>query len=306
MTTRTELNKEKQKEIINEEMHIKRKRFILSFLKFIVFVIVFTTLFFFYVTYVSNAKIIVKENRVISKKLPDNFNGLKIIQFSDIHFGTTIFNDELNNLVKLINSRKPDLVVFTGDLIDKEYKLNSKEQEKIITSLKNIDASIGKYAIYGDEDKEEFNTIFNQSDFTILNNDYDLLYKNNTNPILLVGVNSSLNKKIDIDKAYKYFKDETSNSNIYTISILHEPDSVIDILNSYKSDLFLAGHSHNGQVRIPYIGSFSRKDGARKYYNEHYMLDNSQLFISSGIGTNGGGVRLFTRPSINYLRLSNK
>ena len=306
MTTRTELNKEKQKEIINEEMHIKRKRFILSFLKFIVFVIVFTTLFFFYVTYVSNAKIIVKENRVISKRLPDNFNGLKIIQFSDVHFGTTIFNDELNNLVKLINSRKPDLVVFTGDLIDKEYKLNSKEQEKIITSLKSIDASIGKYAIYGDEDKEEFNTIFNQSDFTILNNDYDLLYKNNTNPILLVGVNSSLNKKIDIDKAYKYFKDETSNSNIFTISILHEPDSVVDISNSYKSDLFLAGHSHNGQVRIPYIGSFSRKDGARKYYNEHYTLDNSQLFISSGIGTNGGGVRLFTRPSINYLRLSNK
>ena len=306
MATRAELNKQKQKDIIDEELKNNRKKKVLLIFKLLLFILVFTTAFFFYITYISNVKVIVKEKRLISKKVPNNFNGLKIIQISDIHFGTTIFDKELDNLVDIVNSRNPDLVVFTGDLVDKNYKVTSKEQESIIKSLKKINANIGKYAIFGDEDSDEFSTILNQSDFSILNNDYDLLYKDNSNPILLVGLNSSLKNKMDIDNAYKYFKDETHNSEIYTISMLHEPDSVDEILTSYNSDLFLAGHSHNGQVRIPYLGTIIRKNGARKYYNEYYKIKNSDLFISSGIGTNGGGIRLFTRPSINFIRLSNK
>ena len=306
MATRTELNKEKQRKIIDEEIKDKRKKTIIFIFKFLIFTLVFFTAFFFYIKYVANTKVIIKEKRIVSKKIPDNFNGLKIIHFSDIHFGTTVFDKELNDLVKNINIRKPDLVLFTGDLVDKNYKLSSKEQESIINSLKKINASIGKYAVFGDEDKDEFSTIFNQSDFYILNNDYDLLYKDNSNPILLVGLNSSLNNKINIDDGYKYFKDESHNSMIYTISMLHEPDSVDEILASYNSDLFLAGHSHNGQVRIPGVGTIIRKKGAKKYYNEHYKIKDSELFISSGIGTNGSGMRIFTHPSINFLRLSNK
>ena len=306
MITRTELNKEKQRKIIDEEKREKRKKLIKFFFKLVMFILIFTTVFFLYITYIANTKIIVKEQRIISKKIPSNFNGLKVIQFSDIHFGTTVFEKELNNLVKIINSRNPDLVIFTGDLIDKNYKPTSKEQEKIINELKKINASIGKYAVNGDEDKEQFNTILNQSDFIILNNEYDLLYKDKNNPILLIGMNSSLTKKIDINNAYKYFEEENHNANIYTISILHEPDSVDKIISNYNSDLFLAGHSHNGQIKIPHFGTIVRKNGAKKYYNEYYKLKNSKLFISSGIGTNDSGIRIFAHPSINLFRLSNE
>ena len=305
MATRTELNKEKQKELLDEEKRENRQKSIILVFKLLLFILIFSTLLFFYITYVSNAKIVVNEQRLVSKKIPDNFNGTKIIQFSDLHFGTTIFKKELDDLVDIINDRNPDIVLFTGDLIDKEYKLESKEQEAIINSLKRINANIGKYAISGDEDKEEFNTILNQSNFLILNNDYDLIYKDNNNPILLVGLSSSLSNNIDTNSAYKYFKEQTHNSDIYTITILHEPDSVDNILSSYSSDLFLAGHSHNGQIRIPYFGTIFRKNGATKYYNEYYEIDDSKLFISGGIGTNGNGIRLFTHPSINFFRLSN-
>ena len=77
---------------------------------------------------------------------------------------------------RLVNERKPDIVVFTGDLIDKKYELSSEEQEKLIKELKGITATLGKYAILGDEDNEKISTIFNQSDFTILRNEYDLIY----------------------------------------------------------------------------------------------------------------------------------
>ena len=68
----------------------------------------------------------------------------------------------------------------------------------------------------------------------------------------------------------------------------------------------LMGHSHNGNIRLPFIGAISKVDGAKKYDQEYYKIKNSELFISSGMGTNGPGFRLFCRPSFNFVRVSNK
>lgn len=304
MLTRSERNEEKQKEIIKEENREIRKEIVISCFKIIIIIILFSITFYLYTTYISSKIIDVKEERIINEKLPTNFNGLKIIQISDIHYGSTVFIKDIKKLVELVNERTPDLVVFTGDLINKDYKLNSKEQEKLITELKKIKTTIGKYAIMGEEDSSEFNTIMNQSNFTILNNSYDLIYKDNNTPILLIGLNNSKKNK-DIDSAYEYFNQPTHNSNIYTITLLHKPDTVDEILEKYPTtDLFLAGHSHNGQINIPYIGGLVKKEGSQQYINEFYQINNSRLYISSGIGTNGNGFRLFCRPSINFFRLS--
>ena len=306
MITRTEKNEEKQKEIIKEENRELRKKIVLTSLKVIFIIIIISMLFYLYTTYISSKIITVKEERIISEKLPSNFDGLKIIQISDIHYGSTIFMDDIKKLVSLVNRRNPDLVVFTGDLINKGYKINSKEQENLIKQLKKIKSTIGKYAIMGEEDTDQFTTIMNQSEFTILNNDYDLIYKDSNTPILLIGLSSSISNNININQGYEYFTQPTHNSNIYTITLLHEPDNVDEITASYQTDLFLAGHSHNGQVYIPYIGGLFRKEGAEHYINDFYQLENSKLYISSGIGTTGNGFRLFCRPSINFFRLSSK
>lgn len=306
MTTRTERNEEKQKEIIKEENRELRKKIVLTSLKVIFIVIIISISFFLYTTYISSKLITVKEERIIDEKIPESFDGLKIIQLSDTHYGSTIFINDIKKLVKTINRRNPDLVVFTGDLINKDYKLKSKEQETLIKELKKIKSTIGKYAILGEEDKEQFTTIMNQSEFTILNNSYELIYNNSNTPILLIGLNSSISGNININQAYQYFEEPTHNSNIYTITLLHEPDSVDDIIASYQTDLFLAGHSHNGQVAIPYLGGILKKEGANKYINEFYQLEQSKLYISSGIGTTDNGFRLFCRPSINFFRLSRK
>lgn len=262
--------------------------------------------FFLLNKYIFTSKIIVKEQRITSEKIPSSFDGMKIIQFSDLHYGTTIFIDKVKEIVKLINVRKPDLVFFTGDLIDKNYKLTSNEQEQLIKELSKIEANIGKYAIAGEDDEENFMTIFNQSDFIILNNDYDLVYDDSSSPILLVGVSSKLGGESNIDKAYSYFSTETYNSNIYTIGLIHEGDLVDEIKNKYTTDLFLAGHSHNNNVRYPWGTSPYKIDGAMKYSDEHYNVNNTEVYISSGLGTNGNGIRLFCQPSINFFRLSSK
>ncbi len=304
--TREELNQEKQQQIINEEKRQVRKKVIIFIVK-ITFILIFLFLgFYTYITYVSTNSFIIKEKRIISKKIPDSFKGLKIIHFSDLHYGGTMLFEDLEKIIKEINDRNPDLVVFTGDLIDQDYDIKSKEQEKLIELLKKIKATLGKYAVMGEQDGENFTTIFNQSDFYILNNDYDLIYKEKTQPILLVGLNSLLKDQRDIEKSYSYFNEASHNSEIFTISLLHEPDSVSDILDKYNTDLFLAGHSHNGNIRIPYIGALKKVDGAKEFDQEFYQINESKLYISSGLGTNGAGFRLFCRPSINFFRLSQK
>ncbi len=302
--TREELNHDKQKRITDEAYREQRKKIVLSVFRIIILLVAVFVLFYLYNTYISTAKIIVKEERIISKKIPQNFDGTKIVQFSDLHYGSNIFLDDLEKLIKLINSRNPDLVVFTGDLIDSSYKLKDSEQEKIIKLLSNINASLGKYAIIGDEDSDNLSSIFNQSNFVFLDNSYDLIFKGNDNPILIVGNSSMLKKKNDINKAYSYFNDDTNNKDIYTISLIHEPDLVDQVLDKYTSDLILAGHSHNGSIRIPYIKSLIKISGAKKYYDSFYKIKDSNLYISSGIGTNGSGVRIMCQPSINFFRLS--
>ena len=183
--------------------------------------IVFFGLFYLFNKYIFTNKIIVKEERISNEKIPDSFNGTKIVQFSDLHYGSTFFMDKVKEIVKLINVRNPDLIFFTGDLIDKNYTLSAKEQEELILELSKLNASIGKYAVIGDEDKDSFLTIFNQSDFTILNNDFDLVYNDSETPILLVGISSKLQSASNVDKAFSYFTSETYNSNIYTISLIH-------------------------------------------------------------------------------------
>lgn len=304
--TREELNQQKQKEIIHEENREKRKKFIIFGFKTTIIFITCFLLFYCYTTYISTSMMVVKEERIINNKLPSDFNGLKIIQFSDLHYGTTFFEKNLKNMVKEINSRNPDLVFFTGDLIDKEYKITTEEVEVISKYLKKIDTSLGKYAVSGEEDQEDFVTILNQSNFTILNNDYELIYKNSDNPILLVGLSSQLSNLQNVDEGFGYFNTEGYDSNIYTISLVHEPDSIDNWNGKYNSDIVFAGHSHNGNIRIPFIGSLNKVEGAKKYDQEYYKVKDTDLFISSGMGTNGPGFRLFCRPSINFLRLSNK
>ena len=305
--TREQLNEEKQQEIFKEQNKENIKKIVKKVMKILLIILVIGTIFFSYTTYVSSVKIKVREYRITEKKIPASFNGLKIIQLTDLHYGTTMFNENVKDIVKMTNDRKPDLIVFTGDLINKNYKLKNKEQEEIIKKLKKLSASLGKYAIIGDEDNEKTNNILNQANFTILKNESELIYQKNNEPILLVGLSSN-SKNQNIEKAYSYFKQNVFNSNIYTITLLHEPDTVDDIIGSYNSDLFLAGHSNNGNIRLPFVKySLFKVDGAKKYDQDYYNLGNSKLYISSGLGTtNKSNIRLFCRPSINFFRLSNQ
>lgn len=305
--TREEINKDKQKEIEEENTKNIIKKTIKNFLKVTCALIIIILSFYSYNTYISTVKVKVREYRLVNQKIPTTFNGTKIIQFSDLHYGSTMFIDNIKEIKKMINKRKPDIIIFTGDLIDSHYSITEKEKEELTKELLSLNTTLGKYAILGDEDNSELLSLYNQAGFTVLNNDYDIIYQKDNNPILLIGL-SSLNKnEQDLDNGFRYFKEENANQNIYTIVAVHEPDSITDIKSLYEPDLILAGHSHNGNVIIPLIDMpIEIPEGAKKYNKPYYMLDNTEIYISSGLGTNNKfGIRLFCRPSINFFRITN-
>ena len=203
--TREEKSSKYQKDIDDITSKEERKRIVLLILKIFIVIFILFIIFYFFTTYVSNSLIIVKENRISNKKIPEEFNSIKIIQFSDLLYGSNIDNDKVKKLVNIINERKPDLVVFTGNLLDEDYEISNKNQEKLISYLNSIDDSIGKYAVLGGYDIEEkYRTIMNQSGFIILSNSSEKIYNNGDEFIRLVGLDSLVNEMRDIDDWWCY------------------------------------------------------------------------------------------------------
>lgn len=268
---------------------------------------------FLYSTYIGTKKIIIKEYRIKNENIEKNFNGIKIVHFSDIHYGTTIKEKEMQNIVKKINETNPDLVVFTGDLFENTYKINDKEVETITAYFKQIKATLGKYAIKGEDDnqKEYFETILKNSDFIHISDTFDYIYYKTYTPMLLSGLSSTLANKKSIKEKIAPIESEiteyrqNNNRQIFSILLLHEPDT-IDQIDIEKYNVILAGHSHNGQIAIPYIQNILLEKGAQKYYKNYYQIKKTDVFISSGLGTSTYPYRLGNKPSISVYRLEAK
>lgn len=290
----------------------KNKTFIKKLIKILLIITLVICSVLIYSRYISTKGLIVKEYKVVNDKVTNNFHGLKVVHISDIHYGTTINKKELTKVVNKINQLKPDFVVLTGDLLDNNSNEVENYEKELIDVLSKIECTIGKYAISGNHDYKfkNFNTIIEQSGFINLNDTYEKIYKEDNNYILLSGISTNmhgdkkLTEKLKTTNEFLATITEEENKNLYKILLIHEPDIIDDI--DIDFDLILAGHSHNGQVRLPIIGALKKVKLAEKYYDPYYKINNTDLYISGGLGTSTLKFRFFNKPSINFYRITNK
>lgn len=271
-----------------------------SIFKYLALLIIFLTIVAIYSYYIETKRIIVKEYSIINKKIPNKFDGTKIVHFSDLHFGTSIKENELEKIKTKMNTLNPELVIFTGDLVDDGYQITEEQKNKLINFLNEINAKIGKYIIRGNHDLTDiYDSIITKTDFIELNNINKNIFKEDSK-IKIIGLDDYLEGNQNIENAFDF-----ESEDLYTILITHEPDT-IDKIKDYNIDLMLSGHSHNGQIRIPFIGAVYTPIGSKKYYDERYLIDETSLYISSGLGTTVIPFRLFNKPSFNLYRLYTK
>ena len=271
---------------------------------FIILLSIFGTLL--YSRYAATSGLITKEY-VITTDIADSYDGFKIVHFSDLHYGRIITDQELKKISEEINLINPDIVVFTGDLIDDSIDIDNFNDEKLISFLSSIKAKYGKYAVRGNHDyvvyADKIKNLFADAEFTYLENSYDILYNESNDEIFIGGLDTYFYDKDDLDKALTYPDENIS----YKIILTHEPDISDEIVSKDNTiNLILAGHSHNGQVRLPFIGALKTPEKAKKYYDNYYKIQDTDLYVSSGIGVSKVDFRLFNRPSINFYRINKK
>lgn len=265
-----------------------------------IYILLIIGLIIIYSRYIATTGIQIKEYSVINNKIPESFKGFKVVHFSDLKYGSTTDQKYLKKLVNKINELNPDIIIFTGDLISSNYKLTDNDKKSIIENLNKLDPKIDIYSIRGDNDiNETYNSIITQTKIIEINNLNKLIYYKGDTPIMLIGLDDSINGNQSLDIAFNY-----EENNYYKILITHEPDTYEKIKDK-NIDLFLAGHSLNGQVRLPFIGSIYTPTGAKKYYDSKYKIDNTEIYISNGLGTSKIPYRLNNRPSINLYRFYN-
>lgn len=250
----------------------------------IIFIIIILYAFF-----IGPKGIFVKEFKVANSKLETGFHGLKIIQFSDFHYGSSAGQKELEKTVIKINETKPDVIIFTGDLIDEDYKLSSDEKEMITQKLSSLKAELGKYYVTGEEDFDEATSILNLAGFINLNVGEQLIYNNSKHPIIIAS-----------EKTVRNYEEDEKAKSLFKILALHNPNDA-DKYKDYNFDMIIAGHTHNGQINIPKIKELLIKG---KHKKNHEWINNTELFVNPGIGTSKINARLFNHPMIYLYRLN--
>ncbi len=234
----------------------------------------------------------------------DNSENLKIVQFSDTHIKEDYTIKELEKIVTKINSLNPDIVIFTGDLYD-DYSVYN-DDENIINCLSKIDAKIEKIAITGNRDYggnayKKYDSIMENSGFILLINQ-NLTFKTfNNKKVLITGLDDSLLGSPNLPTTNYEGSD-------YNILISHEPD-VVDNYHVEKYDLILSGHTHGGQLNIPFISDMlmNNSDIISPYKGGLIKIDdtnNTYLYVNTGLGTTHISARFLVPPTITEFNIS--
>lgn len=256
---------------------------------------------YYYAHDIEPASLQITNEFITLHNVPTPFNGFKIIQFSDTHIGFQYSFTQLEKLVKKINDQNADLIVFTGDLIDEPQTFQSSE--RLIEILQQLRAKHGKFWIYGNHDHGGYGTdmvkeIMNQADFQLLKNSHKNIVLENES-ITLAGVDDLILGSADLESALM-----NSIPEQFTVLLAHEPDYADTAVN-YPVDVQLSGHSHGGQVRLPFIGHLYTPFYAEKYIQGKYELNNGNflLYVNRGIGTTRLPFRFLCKPELHIFTL---
>lgn len=259
---------------------------------------------------VNTQKIDISETEVVTGVPKET---LRAVLISDIHVGPYKKDGWVLRIVEKINSLKPDVVFIAGDFV-----YDNVSQAKYLTPLKNLKIPLGVYAVFGNHDYDEgrdFGTTQAKERSSTVKKMLESL-----------GVKVLINSGVKLRKGKKDFfvlgLDDlwTFNANVKdalktvgyaltmphpNIVLAHNPD-VVMLSELKEADLVLAGHTHGGQIRTPWLTSIPRIPTALgdKYDRGLFNFKNIKLFITNGVSEWGPRARLFTPPEIAVLEIS--
>lgn len=258
------------------------------------------------------------KEKIISPKFPSAFNGLKIVQISDLHLGSFTSAEPLEKAVELINQQEADYILFTGDLVNEK----TDEAYPFIETLKKIKAKNGIFSVLGNHDYGDYiqwpsdtakqenlkamHKVHSDLGWKLLLNEHQIIEKDGEK-IAIIGVENwgmgRFPKYGKLDTAYK----GTENIS-FKILLSHDPSHWENqVKKEYKDiNLTLSGHTHGMQFGVEFPGfKWSPVQYVYKQWAGLYEENNQLLYVNRGLGFIGYAGRVGIMPEITVLEFYN-
>lgn len=228
--------------------------------------------------------------------LPRSLDGLKVVQISDVHRSYRTPDFIIKRAVKLANRESPDIVVLTGDFINKGIE-NAKPCAEILSKLK---APKGVYGVMGNHDHwygaAELTRALESKGIHVLTNKNQLVAPG----LYMIGIDDLWSGHPDVNRAWSGVEENAGQ-----ILLSHSPLAMPMFRD--KNCLALTGHTHGGQYTIPFIPR-NRLPGLKGslYISGWYMEGNAQMYVNRGIGSVIVPIRFLCRPEVTVFTLRSK
>lgn len=275
------------------------------------------------------------------RHLPHSLEGLRIVQFSDLHLNDHLSDGFLDRLSRKINTLSPDILVFTGDFICYSHLTDPDRLKKFLRSLS---ATYGCYAILGNHDYEEYVSINDNGEYDVVSDESSTLIKGffrlfNTTQIKKIVTNKSQNiclkqdlinlleetpfKLLHNDSTTVPIKDsalnicglgehmlgrcnphlayKNYNEKYPGIVLLHNPDGT-PYLSEYPGDIILCGHTHGMQINLPWISDKCTLVENKSLRRGLCLSEQRKVYVNRGIGSTIP-FRWFSPPEVLLLTL---
>jgi predicted MPP superfamily phosphohydrolase len=261
----------------------------------------------------------IRKIKLILDDLPGSFDGFRIVQISDIHTGSFLSTEPLTRAVNLINEQTPDVVFFTGDLVNYYHK----EALTYVDVLKKIEAKHGVFSIFGNHDYGDYykwnNQAEKENDILELKNihskvGWKLLWdehhdiEQDGEKITIIGVQ---NCSAHGFSNYGSLEKATANIKYSPVNILlsHDPSHWRkEVISKYPSiNLTLSGHTHGMQFGVEIPGfKWSPVQYIYKEWAGMYREKKQYLYVNRGLGFIGYPGRVGILPEITVIELKKK
>lgn len=238
-------------------------------------------------------------------RLPEAFEGFRIAQITDIHFGPYMDQLGLERAVQLAQEFQPDMVALTGDFVSHALgqrngpagARNAEPCADVFARWKDAPPMI---AVLGNHDHwngaDTVTASLRERGIVVLRNAAHA-FERAKQLLWIAGTDDALEARADVPQAIAKIAPTDA-----TILLAHEPDFA-DHAAKFPVDLQLSGHSHGGQVRIPGVGPIILPQMAHKYHTGLNRVGRLQVFTSHGVGVINPPVRLNCPPKISLLTL---
>ncbi len=257
-------------------------------------------------TYLHTTQVQAEHHTISVENLPESLAGLKIVHITDIQGDEYTERNEIRTYIKKVNAQNPDLIIFTGDLIS--YGTDFIEMSA--QELGKAKSKYGTIAVVGDHDYwaglNNIEPALNEHDIPLLQDKNYTIRIDSTRNITITCVTEVYSKQADPAEVDSLTK-STAGSALKVFASHQVNHRLIAKVQKQNYQLVLSGHTHGGQIHVPFMGmNFSASQQETKYVQGMYQENDLPINVNNGLGFTLAPIRYEAPPNISVITLQKK